>query len=316
MKPVISVIVPVYNAEAFLRECIESVMAQSLADWELLLVDDGSTDSSSDICRSYASREPRIKVISKPNGGVSSARNAGIDHAEGDYIFFIDADDEIYPDTLSSLLKIAVEYDVPIVVGRYINAPIKPSQPHEAPDILPPTRLIDSRQLCADSLYQQPGTDTCVWAHLYRRSLFEGLRFPEGRRYEDLEIFHKLLMRTQQVAVTDKLIYFYRDHTSSFINTWSEARKDIVGVTREIVDTYRDDDVLYRAARVRHFSANYNLLLALLRYRPDRQEEITRCFAEIRSLRRTVLLDPRCRRKDRVGALLSYMGLRFIKYLS
>ena len=98
--PKISIIVPIYNSERYLRECIESVIGQSFADMELVLVDDGSTDSSPDICSEYAAVDGRIKVVTQPNGGLSAARNKGIDAASGEYLFFIDSDDTIHHDAL------------------------------------------------------------------------------------------------------------------------------------------------------------------------------------------------------------------------
>ena len=95
--PKISIIVPVYNAEQWLERCIESIVAQTYADWELLLVDDGSNDRSGDICDRYAASDPRIQAFHKPNGGVSSARNLGLDHAQGEWITFVDSDDYTYP---------------------------------------------------------------------------------------------------------------------------------------------------------------------------------------------------------------------------
>ncbi len=311
IMPEITVIVPVFNSEAYLEDCIKSVLDQSFADWELLLIDDGSIDKSNEICSSFVARDNRIKLIVKSNEGVSAARNAGLEYAQGKYVIFLDADDELYDDALSSLYDIAEKTDSLMTIGGYVYGSEKPESSRSKGEV----RLVDSRQLCIDSLYQKQGTDTSVCWRLFRKTIFNGLRFYDGR-YEDLEIFHKLLMRTARVAVTGRLIYFYRRHPSSFINSWSEQRKDIVRVTQSIVRAYGSDKDLNRAALNRHFSANYNLLLALLRYCPERRSDITECMKIIASLRKTILDNPHSRWKDRFGGLVSYFGLRVIRYLS
>lgn len=310
-KPEVSIIVPVYNAERFLKECVESVLAQSFTDWELLLVDDGSTDISGEICRHYSELDKRIKVITKPNGGLSSARNAGLDKAAGDYVFFLDSDDELYPHSISCLYDIAENYNVDLAAGRYARMVTKP----DSTGVIGTARLVDSRDLCIRILYRRGGVDNSACAKLYRRSLFDGLRFYKGW-YEDLEIFHKVMLRANNVGLTDSVVYFYRDNPSSFINKWSEGRRDAVKVTREIVGHYADDPVLRKAALNRYFRANYNLLLALLRHRPDDTAAINDCYTNVKALRRTVLTDPHSRFKTGAGALLSYLGLGFIRRIA
>ncbi len=315
-KPEVSIIVPVYNAERFLGECVESVLDQSYADWELLLVDDGSTDGSSVVCRYYAEADGRIKTVTQENGGVSSARNVGLDMARGNYVFFLDADDELYPYTISLLHKIATSDNAEIVIGRSVNSERKPDDKNpDYENVARGVKIENSYKVCRDMLYRKPHPDTSVCGRLMSRYLFDDIRFYPGR-YEDLEIFHKLLMKAKKVAVIENIVYFYRDNPSSFINKWSESRRDSVKVTREIVRHYADDPVLRKAALNRYFRANYNLLLALLRYRPDDMVAINDCYANVKALRRIVLTDPHSRIKTRIGALMSYIGLGFIRRLA
>ena len=164
-------------------------------------------------------------------------------------------------------------------------------------------------------LYRKPHPDTSVCGRLMSRYLFDDIRFYPGR-YEDLEIFHKLLIKAKKVAVIENVVYFYRDNPSSFINKRSESRRDAVKVTREIVRHYSDDPVLRKAALNRYFRANYNLLLALLRHRPDDMAAINDCYANVKALRRAVLTDPHSRLKTDLGALASYLGLGFIRCLA
>ncbi len=116
--PEISVIIPIYNSQAFLRECIDSVLAQSFTNWQLILVDDGSTDDSLALCRDYAVNDPPTKGITKTNGAPSSARNAGRDVPKGDYVFFLDSDDEFFSHSLQALYTVALASDADITIGK------------------------------------------------------------------------------------------------------------------------------------------------------------------------------------------------------
>ncbi len=304
----VSVIVPVYNGEGFLQESVGSVLSQTFSDWELVLVDDGSTDSSNSMCRRYVKTDPRIKLIEKENGGLSSARNAGLDVATGKYVTFLDADDELYPDALEALHAHAEKYDLKMVIGKSVNALTKP----EGKRGIGMVGVFDAVALCRAMLYRIPHPTTSACGRIYRRELFDGLRFYDGM-YEDLEIFHKLVLKAGRVGVTDKPVYFYRDNPGSFINTWSERRRDAVKVTRMISERYADDALLGKAALNREFRANFNLLLTLLQHRPEDRESIEQCFARIKELRGGVICDSFSRLSTRGGAVISYLGLGFIR---
>ena len=305
----VSIIVPVYNAEKYLRQAIDSVKTQTFQDWELILVDDGSTDSSNAICHEYADADKRIRLIEKENGGLSSARNAALDIAEGEYIFFLDADDELYDYSITHLFKIARETSADIIIGKPISSALKPVA--KCPSI-EKAEIKDSKNICHDILYQKASTDNGAWSKLYRSNLFSNLRFYKGW-FEDLEIFHKLLYRANKIAVTDAVVYFYRNHPESFINSWSESRKDIVNVTAGIVNQMKTEHPgLIKAAEHRYFSASYNLLVALVRNNPTDTESISKSFETIKSLRKQIIFDSNSRLKNRVGALASYFGLKFL----
>ena len=115
----VSIIIPVYNAEKFLRNCVESVISQTFKDWEMVLVNDGSKDGSLTICEEYAGKDKRIRVLNKANGGPSSARNIGMREAQGEYVFFLDADDTITPDCIELLYGLAKQHDADYVQGKY-----------------------------------------------------------------------------------------------------------------------------------------------------------------------------------------------------
>lgn len=182
-RPAVSVIVPVYNACATLERCIDSILSQSFTDFELILVDDGSTDSSGIICRSVAAEDSRMKVISKPNGGVSSARNAGLDSASGRYVAFCDSDDEVCTDWLKDMYEAASDTGL-AVCGYEICSAESPAvkmslefRSDDKAEIL--QTLLKARLL------------QFVWNKLFARSVIEksGLRFDETMRIFEDEYF-------------------------------------------------------------------------------------------------------------------------------
>lgn len=312
-KPKVTVIVPVYNAATYLGQCLDSVIAQTCDDWTLIAVNDGSTDDSEAICRRYAAADSRITLISQQNNGLSSARNTALDSAESEYVFFLDADDELYPDALEHLTATATTLHADITAGRPVIA-ASSTLPKTPPTSK--TTIVDADNLCSDILFQKPGTDTSVCWKLYRRSLFDNLRFYDGK-FEDLEIFHKLLRAARKVAVSDKAVYFYRQHDDSFIHRWSPARKDIIHVTAGILATMEaQHHSLVDAARHRHFSAAYSLLLSLLRHDADDRQCISECIKIIKGARRAIMFDPRSRIKNRIAAALSYLGMNTIKLMA
>ena len=176
MDKLISVAIPVYNGETTLRKCVDSILAQTYENIEVILVNDGSTDRSEDICRSYEQIDPRVKVISKENGGLSSARNAGIDKSCGEYIFFIDSDDWIDSDTLEVLLKTALRKDTDVTgCCTYFNYPNGTEKSRASAQI----DICDTRSLIKWML--EGGIDAnAACGKLFKRSIFEKLRFDEG----------------------------------------------------------------------------------------------------------------------------------------
>lgn len=308
----VTVIIPIYNAETYLRQCIDSVLSQTFTDWRMILVDDGSNDDSNTICREYTKKDQRITIIEKSNGGPSSARNAALDIVDTPYLTFLDADDELYPTALEVLCSVAKKYSSSIVIGKFVNSYIMPL-PRE---IKPMVRIESPEKVLTDALFQKSGSDNSVCWKLFETKLFDDLHFYDGW-YEDLEIFPKLLKKAERIALTNQLVYFYRKHKKSFINSWSDGRCDIVRVTADLINDASDDGgVFLKAARHRHFSACYNVLLGLLHYSPENTELVNYCYREIRSLRTEVLFGQQSRLKNRLGALISLAGKSFLKLLS
>lgn len=310
-NPLVSVIVPVYNAARWLPELFGSLRSQTYGNMEVILVDDGSTDTSAADCLQLSEGDPRFRLVRKPNGGLSSARNFGLEHAGGEWIFFIDADDMVQPQALERLVATARTTHADIVVGSFENTSRMSSPPAtRSPRILAPHEAV------AVSLYQTPPMNH-AWGTLYSRGIFfpDGPRFTEGLWYEDLDLFYRLFERVSRVAYLPEKLYFYRKNPSSFINTVSPARFDALRVTDRI-ERYYSGTALAPAARDRRFSAHFNMLLLLLRNGSDYPDVFRKAWDVVKCGRREVLRNPRVRLKNKTGALLSYGGIPLLKLIS
>lgn len=204
--PTISVVVPVYKVEPYLRRCVDSILQQTYRDFELILVDDGSPDSCGSICDAYAQTDRRIHVIHQKNGGLSAARNAGIDWVFGNsdsrWFTFIDSDDWIHPQTLERLLQAAEAYNTAVSVCGYAETA------GENP-------AVTAESMCACSVdprwfyCSRFINATVAWGKLYRRELFENVRYPVGKIHEDEFVTYRLLMESGRIAVLEAPLYAY-----------------------------------------------------------------------------------------------------------
>lgn len=207
----ISVIIPVYNVDEYLAECVDSVIGQTYKNLEIILVDDGSTDRSGSICDEYRLRDARIRVIHKTNGGISSARNAGLEIAQGSYIGFVDSDDYIADDMFSQLyMNIKDNCQISVCFNNVVDG-TKIFAECQLPDKI----TILSNEEAVKELIVDSTIKNYVCNKLYRAELFSGLRFPEGKIYEDIAINYLLFDRAEHISVIPKTLYYYRMRSGS-----------------------------------------------------------------------------------------------------
>lgn len=213
MDLLVSIIVPIYNVELFLNECVESLIAQTYKNIEIILVDDGSPDTCPQICDQWESKDSRIHVIHKQNGGLSDARNAGIEVSNGDYIMFVDSDDKIAEDTVLELLNIQYQTKADIVCGgfyRYTSGKIEQIY----------NEIIDVDFVVFSGVEQVKNiltsrTDCSSCCKLYKKSLLEHHRFIKGRYNEDVIFLFNLYLKCNSIAYTQKRFYYYRETIGS-----------------------------------------------------------------------------------------------------
>lgn len=220
----ISVIVPVYNVEPYLRQCIDSMLAQTYTDFELILVDDGSTDHCGVICDEYAQKDNRIRVIHQKYGGVSAARNAGLNAARGEYIAYVDSDDVILDNYLEKLLSIALAQQADIsVCGMMTFADGR--TPNLVSCQNASVEVMTGRDACM-SIYRMDGkVPVMAWGKLYRTSLFKGIRYPAGRIHEDDATTPRVLYNAGRVAITTAQLYLYRQRAESIMGRGFSAKR-------------------------------------------------------------------------------------------
>lgn len=207
-EPILSIIVPVYNVEPYLQRCVESICSQTLRDFELILVDDGSPDNCPALCDAAAKRDARVRVIHQKNSGLSAARNAGLDVARGEWIGFVDSDDYIAPDMYETLYRAATENDAPLAVCSYAyvdetGKKLQHTSQITKDEVIGRMEAMDRLGIGKNWYY------ITAWNRLYRRKLFDTVRFPVGKLCEDEFIAHKIYWQCERVAVVAKPLYFY-----------------------------------------------------------------------------------------------------------
>lgn len=193
----ISVVVPVYKVEKYLDECIESIVGQSFQDFELILVDDGSPDRCGEICDEWAARDGRIKVVHKENGGLSEARNTGIERSTGQWLSFVDSDDLLERDMLQTLYTLAVSNDADIACCNYVQIEeenVQKKVNSVKPGVLTPKQYWEQLFSSKNWAYYN-----VAWNKLYRRTLFDTVRYPAGKINEDIYVVHDLSMREDRL---------------------------------------------------------------------------------------------------------------------
>lgn len=319
----VSVIVPAYNAERWLDTAVASVTAQTVRDWELVLVDDGSTDGTPALCDRLAAGDRRIRIMHTTNGGLSAARNNGLDVACGEWVTFLDADDLLHPLFLETMLSAAHRTGADIVNCAMLE--FHGEQVHFA-GVQEPIHIdqYDPVQALRFGMYQRHGIHTSAWGKIYRRGLWETERFTPGTWYEDLDVFYRIWTHCRRFAQLDVVLYAYRQHSGSFLHNYTPRRQDVLDVTARMEEwTAANIPELLPAARDRRMSAAFNIFLLSERavrsgqcVRQDVQDLQHRCFDIIRERRAGSLLGRHTRPKNRLGAFLSYFGPSSLRILS
>ena len=228
----VSVIIPVYNVEEYIERCVQSVIDQTFSDIEIILVDDGSKDNSGAICDRYANEDSRVLVIHKKNGGLSDARNVGIEKSHGEYITFVDGDDCISSDYVSYLFEIINTFNADIAVGQFwIN------RSTDSPSLPAKNQREHIETLKQDEALERllhGKISVSATTKLFKRRLFEKVRFPVGKQFEDVGTTYKLIMNSNVIGVGNRYIYSYFMRPSSIVHqSFSLSKLDRVELAHQ-----------------------------------------------------------------------------------
>ena len=308
----VSVIIPVYNVEKYLSRCVKSVMEQTYKDLEIILVDDGSTDNSGKLCDDCASQDERIIVIHKVNGGLSSARNVGIEAAKGDAFFFLDSDDYISVDCIKKMVSLmeSKSAEISIVQMKYIPENVNEEcENNEQEKVV----VMNSEQAIKESLYQRLYT-CCAPAKLYKRDVVGNIRFPLGRISEDLETCHLFLNNANKTVYSNYYGYYYRQHESSIMHVFNPKRMDALEWAQAIEEFCKKNypDIL-GASYCRTFNVAVHLLLDLPSDGEVHDKYYKVLWDEIKRTRIKTLLDRNVRNREKAAAILSFCGEEIIR---
>lgn len=233
----VSMIVPVYQVEKYIAQCIESVLNQTFKDFELILIDDGSKDKSGIICDSYEKKDGRIHVIHTENRGAAAARNKGLDHASGRYITFLDGDDYLAENMIERLYEEIKDSEYDMVACDFLNI-----LPDEKDNFIVhlQEKTVNGRQVLEHLKNEKNyGVWTIVWNKIYKRAVLEGLRFPNGKYFEDEFFSNHLYLKCNQIHVIPDVLCYHRVLASSTMNTQKEENYlDLLDALKERLEIY------------------------------------------------------------------------------
>ena len=221
IEPKITIIVPVYKVEPYIRKCVESIIGQTYRHIEVILVDDGSPDNCGAICDEYARADSRITVIHTENEGVYSARNKALDVATGDYLMFVDCDDWVEPNFCETALKLALENNVQMVAFMFYN--VFEGRDHsiteKRPAVFRQTGYMEASEAVKHLIFRNTSLANYLWNKLFKRLLFDGVRFPEGRVLQDQAVVYLMMLRAGRIYVSNAVLYNYLQHHGSITDT-------------------------------------------------------------------------------------------------
>lgn len=236
-QPLVSVIVPVFNTEKYVSQCLDSIVNQSYPNMEVIIVDDGSTDDSASIYSQYAFKNSAVSVVQKKNGGLSSARNAGLSAAHGDYITFIDSDDYyLSVDAVSKLVEILLHYDVDISCCNYTSD--SNNEEINSSEII----TVYDRETAISKLLDDHGIRCFSCNKLFKRDIFADISFPEGKYFEDISTMYRIMAKVKNIAFYDRKLYFYRKRLNSItVSSFSEKNYDMLEAIKMILNDAKEN---------------------------------------------------------------------------
>lgn len=314
MEKLISIVVPVYNVEKYLKKCVESIFLQTYSNYELILVDDGSTDNSGKICDDFFEKDTRVKVIHQTNQGLSGARNTGIAEAKGEYITFIDSDDYVQDIYLEKLLEMIITYDADMAIClpcKFYDGerPIVESFDVNLTEIFAPQDALESM------LYRKK-VNSYAWGKLYKKELFEIIRFPEKKLFEDTRTLYKIYHISKRIAFNPARLYFYYQRQGSIVNSQFNKKKlEQVTANEEILEFVKHNyPDIQKAAISKYFVAAADIYRQIPK---DVEYKAEKDYVQgiLLQYRKIVWKDKKNKVISRIMALVAIVDIRLLRIM-
>lgn len=313
----ISILVPVYNVEKYLCRCLDSILAQTYTDYEVVLVDDGSTDRSGALCDAYAAEHDCIRVIHQENAGLAQVRNVSVAAARGEYITFVDSDDAIEPNLLETLMGDLLETGSDISICSWSEVSDAGVRTQITWDRKEDGFQVWTTEQAVKALLYQKGIDNNSWGKLYARHVLQDVVFPAGRVYEDIAVAYQIFLKANRVCYRPEALYLYTSNTAGISQSaFTPRRMDLIdmvdGVYADIARRFPD---YLSAARSRLLRAYIHVYLQI----PDRADYkvyLDRIGGGIRKNCRAVVMDPEAKCGTRMAALLACVHPVLLRWLN
>lgn len=318
MSPFISVIIPVYNVDKYIEKCVLSLVNQTYQNIEILLIDDGSPDNSADICDQLSVEFDMVSVLHKKNGGVSSARNAGIDISKGEYICFVDGDDYVSEDYVSDMVNVAMATDADIVTTNQFKV-WDNGKSEELFDFgLPLGEYIIKSGIdtLSDMLYGKTCYATCC-CKLYKSEIFKDIRFPSLSMGEDSFTMYSCFLKANKVAHLHKPNYFYLQHEASAMHTDNfDKFYDYIQLSDNFIKTVNENyPSLFLPATNRLIENNFWVYMKMRHYPDKYKTQLQHITSNIKKYRKYCLHDKNVSVRTRIACLLSYFGMKTLNLI-
>ena len=308
MNDLITIVVPIYNVEKYIDNCIQTIINQTYKKLQIILVDDGSTDNCPKICDKYKAQDDRIEVIHKKNGGLSDARNAGIEKAKGKFVCFIDSDDFISYEYIEKLYKLIIKNNADISVSNFKRVQefneeyLKEEKEKSTEEIYNGKQMIEN--IYHKKLYVQ---STVAWNKMYKTDLFKEIKFPYGKLHEDEFTTYKLYYNCKKIVMTSEILYYYRYVPDSIMNKkFNKKRLDGIKALEERLEFFKEkkEEKLYNLTLVRYLIVimiHYTNCKKFLENSKEIQKDLKNKYKEHY---KKVLRLPECTKQDKLKIIL------------
>lgn len=317
MNKIVSIIIPVYNIENYISKCIESVISQSYKDLEIILVDDGSTDDSNNICQHYAKEDDRIKVIQQDNSGVSSARNKGLACAKGDYVMFVDGDDAIDAKMIELMTEEMPSDDKTTTLVACSSTKCWDNLGQKCGN--GKSIYFNREEAIKDCLYMK-NTSNAPWTKLIPSKIAKSIKFnPKITIAEDLDYIYRVMQKIDNEIFINRNLYYYRiTPGSAMTKPFTKRRTDGFLSTRGIVShaLQTKNDRIIKAAKFRHFAEAFFILLSIGENRLKYRKQYKEACGELNKYKFNVAINKEAPKKFRLLAVLSIINVNLAMFLS